>query len=164
MNNEPTTERTGITLRLALLVTMFFAVILAGIWISLYLRHIEATSCATQQGSSKLKTLTGKISKHSDYAVPFYLSSADQNVVLSNYSRRSQFNDTLSNSIGRSASATFCDTELLSLDVQGKRVFTKDTAFATLLLFGVVFALIVIFIFAISLYGHKRISLPKERA
>lgn len=161
MSSESSPETTGSTSRSALLATAFFAFILVGIWVTLYSRHIEATSCKSQSESSRLKTVAGVISKHPSHSIPYYLSSADQKVVLSNYSRRSVFNETLKNSIGQNASATFCGDELLSLDIEGERVFTKDTSYGTLLFFGVVFVLILAFVFALFSYGHKRISFAK---
>lgn len=161
MSNEVSPEHSRPSTRSTLLVVAVFAVILVGIWIHLYFRHIEATACTSHPDSSNLKTLTGNISQHPKHKIPYYLSSADQQVVLSNFRRQSTFNDILRNSIGKSASATFCGRELLSLDIEGMRVFTKDTSNGTLLLFGVIFILILGFIFVLFQYGHKKISFIK---
>lgn len=166
MNNEISPENNGPNIRVVLLFVAFFAVILAGIWLTLYVSHIEASECISHPDSSNLKTLTGKISQHPKHKTRYYLKTTDQRVVLldDNYPRRthsSSLSKNLSDSLGESASATFCGRQLLSININGTRVFTRDTSDESLLELGITFILILAFIFVLGLYGHKKISFKK---
>lgn len=157
-------ENIGLSKCSALLLTIFFIFVFLCMWFYELHRYNEANSCTTNKDLFKIKTISGKTIKQTGYGTQFYIYDGEKKFLFYTSPRTGpdKLTEILNNSLEKDSVANFCRSELISLDIEGKRVFTKDLTRKTLYILGISFIVAVPLLYLFFLYGNRKISFKKN--